>query len=145
MSNLFRNTCLGIAVLVGLSSAGANPTAASRAQKKHLRLDASLQSAVDEGSNDAQRVIIRVRPDARTTVRGALAAHGDQILAEHDSIDAITAVVHSEDLETLGSADTVLSISRDAVVRPHGLLGLVGGIVGGLVNVVTDVVGILLP
>src|SRR5258708_34593419 len=102
MSNLFRNTCLGIAVLVGLSSAGANPTAASRTQKKHLRLDASLQSAVDEGSYDTQRVIIRVRPGARTTVRGALAAHGDQILAEHDSIDAITAGGHPPGPQNLG-------------------------------------------
>ena len=51
-----------------------------------------------------------------------LTAHGDRILAEHDSFDALTAVVHGEDLGALVDNDLVLSVSTDAIVRADGLL-----------------------
>src|SRR5438874_1171152 len=144
MSTRVRSLCLVVAVVVGFATIETTTTAASAA-RKHLRLDTSLRAAIESGAHDAQRVIIRVRPDARAAVRRSLAAHGDAVLAEHESIDAITAVVGADELEALASDDAVVGISQDAVVRPHGLLGLVGGVVGGVVNVVGNVVGILLP
>src|SRR5438067_828176 len=144
MSTRVRSLCLVVAVVVGFATIETTTTAASAA-RKHLRLDTSLRAAIESGAHDAQRVIIRVRPDARAAVRRSLAAHGDAVLAEHESIDAITAVVGADELEALASDDAVVGISQDAVVRPHGLLGLDGGVVGGVVNVVGNVVGILLP
>ena len=95
------------------------------------RLDTRLQAVLDEAAPKPQRVIIRVRPGSRLALRESLTAHGDQILAEHDSLDALTAVVHGEDLGELADKDFVLSVSTDAIVRPHGLLGGLLGIVGG--------------
>ena len=66
-------------------------------------------------------------------MRGSLVAHGDQIVGEHESLDALTAVVHRDDLATLADSDVVLSVSSDAIVQPHGLLG---GLLGGLLNIV---------
>src|SRR5438067_10468952 len=138
MSTRVRSLCLVVAVVVGFATIETTTTAASAA-RKHLRLDTSLRAAIESGAHDAQRVIIRVRPDARAAVRRSLAAHGDAVLAEHESIDAITAVVGADELEAPASDDAIVGISQDAVVRPHGLLGLVGGLVGGVLNVVGDI------
>src|SRR5579872_536928 len=88
-----------------------------------LHLDTALQAALGNGAPSSQRVIIRTRPGSRALVRDSLIAHGDQILAEHESLDALTAVVHGGDLTELGSTDVVLSVSSDAIVRPHQLIG----------------------
>jgi serine protease AprX len=88
-------------------------------------------------------VIIRVRSGSRTALRESLTSHGDQVLGELDSIDALTAVVHGEDLAGLADNDDILSVSADAVVRPHGLLGAVGGLLGGVLKVVVSVVDIV--
>jgi serine protease AprX len=124
--------------------------AASRASQHHAeRLDTRLRAVLGDSAPEPQRVIIRVRPGSRPALRASLAAHGDQIIGEHESIDALSAVVHGEDLATLADSDTVLSISSDAIVRPHGLFdglfGLVGGLLKTVVNVVGSVVGIILP
>jgi serine protease AprX len=112
---------------------------ADRSQRLR-RLDARLRVVVDSGTDDAQRVIIRVTPGGRESMRRALVSHGDQVLAEHESLDALTALVHAEDLPALAAGNSVVSVSVDAVVRPNGLLGgLLGGVVG-VVGVVTDVV-----
>jgi serine protease AprX len=115
--------------------------AAAAGQSRRSRLDQALQRELDAASRGEKRVIIRTRGDARSAVRRALTAHGDRILAEHAEIDALTAVVHSDDLESLAAQDGVISVSTDAVVRAKLLGGLLG-LVGGVLNTVT---GILLP
>jgi len=105
------------------------------------KLDTHLRAALDAGSGDSQRVIIRVRPGERAALRRMLSEHGDRIVAEHESIDAITTVVHAEDLETLAGQQQVVSVSSDAIVRAK----LLGGLLGGLVKVVVSVVNIILP
>ncbi|MGH9142694.1 MAG: S8 family serine peptidase, partial [Thermoanaerobaculia bacterium] len=110
------------------------------------RLDTRLRAVVDDAGSEPQRVIIRVRPGGRPALRARLTAHGDQILGEHESIDALTAVIHGEDLAALADSDAILSVSSDAVVRPHGLLGgLLGGLLKLVVNVVGGLVNVLLP
>jgi hypothetical protein len=109
------------------------------------KLDLHLRAALDAGADEAQRVIIRVRPGERASLRQLLANHRDSILVEHDSLDAITAVVHAGDLETLSEQQQVISVSSDAVVHAKllgGLLGTALRLVGTLVNVVGSV---LLP
>jgi serine protease AprX len=121
--------------------------AVSRMAQHHAeRLDANLLAVLDDSTPEPQRVIIRVRPGSRTDLRKSLTDHGDQILGEHESIEALTAVIHGGDLATLADRDDVLSISSDAIVRPHSLLGgLLGGalnlavkLIGGVVNVFLD-------
>src|SRR6185436_4306157 len=149
MERVLRHFLIGLAMM-GAAFAIADPpvdAAAGRAaQRRSARLDAKLRAVVDAGATQSQRVIIRVRPGSRNDVRKNLAAHGDEILGEHDSIDGLSAVVHGNDLAELAENDAVLSVSADAVVRPHGLLS---GLVGGLLKVVGGVVGtvanVLLP
>jgi len=107
---------------------------------RHRRLDARLRVLVDSGDDSAQRVIIRVRKGSLPALKTALKDHGDQLVAEHEEIDAVTAVVHAEDLPSLAATSAVVSVSTDAVVRAHGLLGGLLGVVGGLVGTVTEVV-----
>src|SRR6185312_7127306 len=97
----------------------------------------------------SQRVIIRVRPGQRERLRSALVNHGDQILATHESLDAIAAFVHEDDLQALAQQDFIASISSDAPVHSESLLGGLFGVVGGLLKTVTGVlggvVGLVLP
>src|SRR5437660_728613 len=143
MTGAFRRL-LGLvmfAAIFAVPQAAVN-AAGPRVVQHRGRLDTKLQTVLDESAPPPQRVIIRVRPGSRPALRDSLTAHGDQILAEHESLDALTAVVHGEDLEELGSNDAILSVSADAIVHSHDLLGGLLGLVGGVVQVVADV---LLP
>lgn len=133
------NRCLSIALVFTLL--GLSDVAAQSAQRGG-RLDTNLRAVVDQAGDQPQRVIIRTRAGSRAVLQRALTDHGDRILAEHESLDAITALVHAEDVAALAQRDGILSVSTDAVVRADGLLGGVLGIVGGLVRVVGTV---LLP
>ncbi|HEY3043218.1 MAG TPA: S8 family serine peptidase, partial [Vicinamibacterales bacterium] len=155
MTRAFRGFSVGLVFLAAVCAApqATLNAAGQRVVQHRARLDTRLRAVLDETAPATQRVIIRVRPGSRLTLRESLTAHGDQILAEHDSLDALTAVVHGEDLGDLADKDFVLSVSSDAIVRPHGLLdGLLGGVgnvvdaaVGTLVNVVQVVGTIILP
>jgi serine protease AprX len=149
MERVLRHFLIGLAMM-GAAFAVADPpvdAAGNRAPRRHSgRLDAKLREAVDAGASQSQRVIIRVRPGSRGDVRKSLAAHGDQILGEHESIDALSAVVHGNDLAELADNDAILSVSADAIVRPHGLLGgLLGLVVKTVVSLVDVVANVLLP
>jgi serine protease AprX len=110
------------------------------------RLDATLQELVARGSDVPQRVIIRVQPGKRAALRQSLIAHGDQVLFDHPSIDAITAVVHGLDLGPLADGDQTLSIAADAIVRPTGLLGnLTSGLTSLTSSLLNTVVNVILP
>ena len=138
---------VAIAGLLALAFFAAGDAAVSAGQlpRRHVeRLDSHLREVLAGGTRDAQRVIIRVRPGRGSDVRRLLTSREDPVLAEHASIDALTAVVDGEELSRLAAHEGVVSVSTDAIVRPHGLLGGLLGIVGGLVEVVTDTVDALL-
>jgi hypothetical protein len=119
--------------------------AAQRQPGNRSKLDINLRAALDAGRRDSQRVIIRTRAGERSAVRRALTTHGDRIIADHDSIDALTAVVHGDDLEALAAQAGVVSVSSDAVVHAE----LLGGLLGGLLRLTSDLVevvgSVLLP
>jgi serine protease AprX len=140
----------GAAVGLLLATLGdARPLAQERASVAGLeRLDTRLRELVAARDGEAQRVIIRVRRGARAAMRQQLEQHGDSVLAEHASVEALTAVVHGDDLARLAVSDGVESVSTDAVIRARllggllgGLLGTVGGVVGGLVGTVGGLLG----
>jgi len=153
MKRMHRHLPFGLALIIALFAGSGAPIRATGGPARHQagahrigRLDAALRAVVDDGSLGPQRVIVRVRADQRAAVRDKLTARGGQILFDHDSLDAFTAIVHREDLTDLADNDAILSVSLDAIVRPHSLLG---GVVGGLLNVVGGVLdlatNVLLP
>jgi serine protease AprX len=153
MTDAIRRLPIGLALVLTVLSGADTRTSASAQPLQRLadKLDTTLQAVVENGETAPQRVIIRTRPGRRAALRESLRAHGDRILSEHASLDALTAVVHGGDLAALADSDAILSVSRDAIVRPHGqLLGgllrrtlrTVLGTVGDLVTVVGN---ILLP
>jgi serine protease AprX len=145
MKRVLRHLPFGLTIIVAALSAADAPMRAAvpQARPRHAeRVDTKLRAVFDENAPGPQRVIIRFRSGSRPALRNSLTAHGDAILAEHESIDALTAVVHGEDLAALADNDAILSVSSDAIVRPHGLLDGLLGIVGGLLRVVGNV---LLP
>jgi serine protease AprX len=144
MKRAIRQLPFGLAILFAILAVADAPirAAGGRLSNQHHseRLDVKLRAVVDESSPLPQRVIIRVRPGTRPTFAESVTGRGGQIIQQHDSIDALTAVVSGDDLVRLADDDAVLSISADAIVRPHSLLG---GLVGGLLNVVTTTVNVV--
>jgi serine protease AprX len=126
-----------IAAVFAVADAPAVAAGRGAPQRHTERFDANLRAVLDTSTPEPQRVIIRVRPGSRLALKNSLTAHGDQILGEHESIDALTAVVRGEDLAALADNDAILSVSSDAIVRPHSLLG---GLLGGAVNLLLQVV-----
>src|SRR4029077_14639478 len=113
-----------LALIVAILAAADAPVgAAGRSAPQHHaeRLDTRLRAVLGDSAPEPQRVIIRVRPGRRPALRASLTAHGDQITGVHESIHALSPLIHGEDLATLAVSDTVLSISPDAIVRPHQL------------------------
>ena len=100
------------AILVLLGGLSAAPAAAGERRSK---LDRVLQDAVTRAP-EPQRVIIRVQPGTRGAVKSALQAHGDTVVAEYPSLDALTVKLHGEDLALLDANPNVLSVSTDAEV-----------------------------
>ena len=144
---LWRNLRTLVALLLAIALLMGNTAVANAAgRSRKASLDQQLRREVEAGNRGSHRVIIRTRASARTALRRDLVAHGDRIVADHAEIDALTAVVHGDDLETLAARDGVISVSSDAIVRPNGLLGGLLGVVGGLLKVVGGVLGaVLLP
>src|SRR6185503_4928404 len=121
MRRVLKQLTFGLAIAVSVLAVADTPmgAAGNRApQRRDGRLDQKLRAALDDGATESQRVIIRVRSGSRTALRESLTSHGDQVLGELDSIDALTAVVHGEDLEGLADNADILSVSADAIVRP---------------------------
>jgi serine protease AprX len=148
MKRLHRRISFGLAIIIAIFAGSGVPMRAGARGPAHrtARLDAALRAVLNDSASGSERIIVRVRPEHRAAVRQSLTAHGDRILAEHDSIDALTAVVHRSDLAELADNDAILSVSSDAIVRPHGLLGgLVGGALGLVGDVITLAVNVILP
>ena len=99
-----------LAVLLG-SSISVPADAAERRSK----LDTVLQDAMHRAPQP-QRVIIRTKPGTRGALRTVLQQHGDVVIAEHLSLDALSVTVHGEDLAMLQADPNVLSVSVDAEV-----------------------------
>jgi serine protease AprX len=102
------------ALLVCLGAGSANAQDSFSASK----VDRSLRASLRKGAS-SQRVIVMTAPGHRGDIRKALQGHGDIVSDETDG-DALSAVVHSEDVDELAKHPWVQSVSADAVVRAFG-------------------------
>ena len=76
-----------------------------------------------QSSDGPRRVIIRTKSGATAGVRARLQTHGDPIHSDHQTIDAVAATIHSEDVASLVADPDVESISADARVTASQFLG----------------------
>ena len=81
------------------------------------KVDRALRQALQTNADGTQSVIVSVNPGCRLGIRQAIEQHGDSIRAEHSLIDAVSASVHSADIETLAKSACVKAVSSDATVR----------------------------
>jgi serine protease AprX len=96
--------------------------ASGRAPGRYSKLDRVLREAAASPSPGPQRVIIQTRSAAeRSALKKALLAHGDVVEAEHPSLNALTAVVHGEDLGVLAADPTAAVVSSDSAVSVTGV------------------------
>jgi serine protease AprX len=96
--------------------------ASGRPSGLYSKLDRVLREAAASPSPHTQRVIIQTRSAAeRAALKKALLAHGDIVEAEHPSLNALTAVVHGEDLAALAADPTAAVVSSDSEVSVTGV------------------------
>ena len=107
---------------------------------KHAKLDKALREGLEKGDRGKKRVIIRTKKGSRGSVRYALEVYGDEIRAEHPSIDGVTAVVDAAVLEVLAGSSVIESVSVDAVV--YATQGGGGGAGGGAANHLRGTLGL---
>ncbi len=88
------------------------------AQGRQSKLDKVLRAGRTEGV--VHRVIIQTRAGGRAALKQALQRHGDVVQAEHPGLNALTVVVHGEDLAALEADPSVVSVSIDAEVTAFG-------------------------
>jgi subtilisin family serine protease len=81
------------------------------------KLDAATRRAVEQGDTAPQRVIIRTKKGMTGALVRALRNHGDTVAGVHASIDAVTALVHADDLAALAADPSVEHVSSDARVQ----------------------------
>jgi serine protease AprX len=110
--------CVRSLVALVALALSATPSAAQKSQK----LDLALRQSLEQGTA-SQRVIISVKPGMRPLLRSALKRHGDKVVVEHPSIEALTAFVHGEDLLALSNDPAVVAVSIDAPVTASGAKG----------------------
>ena len=103
---------VAVLALVGVSTVSAQDSSSAS------KVDRSLRAALRKGAA-AQHVIVMTAPGHRGEIKQALHDHGDVVSDETDG-DALTAVVHSEDVDQLAKHPFVQSVSADAVVRAVG-------------------------
>jgi serine protease AprX len=95
--------------------------ASSRATGRFSKLDRALREAAASPSPAVQRVIIQTHSAAeRAALKKALLGHGDVVESEHPSLNALTVVVHGEDLAALAANPAAAVVSSDSDVSVTG-------------------------
>jgi serine protease AprX len=102
---------LGTALLTTAPAAGQE-----RPRVANSKIDRALRESLDSGDRSPKRVIVTVRQGHRADIRNALSAHGDVIATESSLVNAVVAVVHSDDVEELANHPGVQSVAEDATV-----------------------------
>ncbi len=111
-----------VLALAAISLLPVSAQAAGRPSGRYSKFDRVLRQAVDSKSPVPQRVIIQTHSAAdRAALKKALLAHGDVVEAEHPSLNALTVVVHGEDLGALAADPAASVVSSDSEVSVTGV------------------------
>ncbi len=89
------------------------------AEPRREKLDKSLRQTVERGCVGTRSVIIRTKPGYREAVRRSLAQGGRKVKGEFPGLDAITAEVRCEDLDSLAASLATASISGNHKITAH--------------------------
>src|SRR5262245_7907765 len=89
---------------------------AQRPQRVPAKLDKVLAASVRAGDSDIKQVIIRTTPTGISGLTNVLRDRGHQAVRVHSIINAVTARVPAQALESLSQNPFVESISIDAKV-----------------------------
>jgi serine protease AprX len=79
------------------------------------KIDRALLESLSHGAR-TQHIILTVAPGCRAKMLDALRQHGDAVKSEHPLIDAVSAEIHSEDVQELAKHPCVRAVSADADV-----------------------------
>lgn len=96
------------------------PCAADGGQGKVDRLLAQ------QSSSGSRRVIIRTKSGSTSVVKARLQSHGDAVHGDHQTIDALSATIHAQDVAALAADPDVESISTDARITASQYSGSSG-------------------
>src|SRR5262245_29930969 len=109
-----RSSVFALAIVLSLGIVGhasSRTGSSARPTSRFARFDTQLRQALADRSQERQRVIVRARPGAHGVLRETLRTRGASIVADHDSLNGMTAVLGADDLERLADDDNVLSVS----------------------------------
>src|SRR5437899_172784 len=73
------------------------------------KVDRALRDAL-KTSAATQSVIISVNPGCRAGIRQAIEQHGDVVRSEHTIIDALSAQIHSADIDVFAKSSCVKAV-----------------------------------
>ncbi len=114
-------TALSLLATPMASEAGKKKSKAEKRQAKiEQKVDKALRRALDTGNTDRLRVIVRTKPGYREALRRSLESHGDTGVTGHEAIEAVSALVHADDVGDLAEDPSIESVSIDAVVQVEG-------------------------
>jgi serine protease AprX len=117
LSRLALTGLVGAALLLWLPEASFAQGTTWRPSYAAAKLDKKLRRAIEQAPKP-ESIIIRARDvESLELLKQALAAHGDVIEAEHPEINAITVVVHGDDLLPIAEFGGTVSVSENAVVK----------------------------
>jgi hypothetical protein len=117
VTSLVRHV-LTVALFFGVSVS--SPVSAQiQSRPRENKLDSAVRASL-KGNAPTQRVIITTTPATRASIVRALRAHGDSVRRIHGVIGAVSAEVHSADVEELEQNPSIQRISADSPVRASG-------------------------
>src|SRR5687767_14305595 len=114
----------------GQGSSGKGPGSSKQTEAKETkaRVDAIIAELFDHGNDDARlRVIVTVKPGAKTGLLKALKAHGATINQDYTIIEAFAADLPKGLVRALLQHPDVVTISSDAPVEGSGITTAVTG------------------
>lgn len=108
--------CLAVACMSGPTSAW--QTDDDVVQQARAKLDRILLAAVDRGSDDSARVIVRATEGELDALRRLVEDSGHDVIHEFSSIGALTVKLAVDELLQLAADPAVASVSSDGKLGP---------------------------
>src|SRR5262245_10671362 len=116
-----------VAALSGSVDLGAQDWRDAQSQRKFDKRLRERLAMPAQSAEDHERVIIRLRPGAKSAMLSVLQSQGAAVAVDHSIIEAVTVDLSTAQLRTLAQSDVVETISTDADVKADGIADGVSG------------------